>query len=75
MLETAGPMGKFELKWVRHPQKAQSKISELQLMYNQQRQASEVQRRQDELLNWFATYDRIRSDEFSSGSGGASVAP
>jgi len=75
MLETAGPMGKFELKWVRHPQEAQSKISEHQLMYNQQRQASEVQRRQDELLNWFATYDRIRSDEFSSGSGGASVAP
>ncbi len=74
MLETAGPMGKFELKWLRHPQKVQSKISEHQLMYNQERQASDVERRREELLNWFSTYDRIRSDEFSSGSGEASVA-
>jgi hypothetical protein len=74
VLETAGPMGRFELRWLRHPQQVQSKISEHQLEHSQQQQEAEVQRRQEELLSWFATYDRIRSEEFSSGSGETSVA-
>jgi len=74
MLETAGPMGRFELKWLRHPQRVQSKISEHQMEYSKQQQEAEIQRRQEELLSWFATYDRIRSEEFSSEPGETPVA-
>lgn len=78
MLETAGPMGKFKLKWLRHPQKVQSEISKRQLEYSQRQKETDVYRRQEELLSWFATYDQIRQGDTSpqaDESGEVSVAP
>lgn len=59
MLETAGTMGRFELKWLRYPQKVQSEISRRQRDYMQQQKEADAKQRQQELLNWFATYDTL----------------
>jgi uncharacterized membrane protein YdbT with pleckstrin-like domain len=60
MLETAGTMGKFELKWLRHPQRVQSEISKRQREFAQRQREGEARRRQEELLSWFTTYDNLR---------------
>jgi len=59
-LETAGTLGKFQMKWIRYPQKVQAEISQRQRQFKQQQKDAEAQRRQDELLSWFATYDGMR---------------
>ncbi len=60
MLETAGTMGKFELKWLRHPQEIQEEISKRQREYSQRQKEAEAQRHKEELLSWFTTYDELR---------------
>ncbi len=61
-LETAGTTGKFELRWLYDPQRVQSEISKQQRQYSQQQQEFEAQRRREELLSWFATYDNLRHE-------------
>jgi len=61
MLETAGATGKFELKWVRYPQKIQGEISQRQREYKQRQEEMESRRRLQELTSWFATYDALRN--------------
>lgn len=60
MLETAGTTGKFELKWLRDPQRVQSEISQRQRQYIQRQKQADTQRRREEFLSWFATYDALR---------------
>lgn len=60
MLETAGTTGKFELKWLRDPQLVQSEISKRQRQYIQRQKQADAQRRREEFLSWFATYDSLR---------------
>ena len=60
MLETAGATGKFELKWVRYPQKIQAEISGRKRAFVEKQRKVEAQRRQEELLSWFAVYDDLR---------------
>ena len=60
MLETAGATGKFELKWVRYPQKIQAEISSRKRAFVEKQRKVEAQRRQEELLSWFAVYDDLR---------------
>ncbi len=60
MLETAGTLGKFELKWLRHPQKVQAEISKRQREYSQRQKEAEAQRHKEEFLSWFTTYDELR---------------
>ncbi len=60
MLETAGTTGKFELKWLRDPQLVQSEISKWQRQYIQRQKQADAQRRREEFLSWFATYDSLR---------------
>ncbi len=60
VLETAGTMGKFELKWVKDPERVQAEISKRQREYMERERALEARRRQDELLAWFSTYDEMR---------------
>jgi len=62
--ETAGREGRFELKWVRHPAKIRTLISDRQYAYNQRQRQIEATRRQDELLSWFATYDNLRKEGY-----------
>ncbi|MBN1875726.1 MAG: cyclic nucleotide-binding domain-containing protein [Anaerolineae bacterium] len=62
MLETAGTLGKFELKWLKMPQRVQAEISKRQRAYMEREKGLEAQRRQDELLTWFASYDEIRKE-------------
>ncbi len=62
--ETAGREGRFELKWVRHPAKIRTLISDRQYAYNQRQRQVEATRRQDELLSWFATYDNLRKEGY-----------
>ena len=59
-LETAGPQGKFKLQWLRHPQKVQQAISKRQREFLQRQNQVESQQRQEEMLNWFSTYDTLR---------------
>jgi hypothetical protein len=60
--ETAGTQGKFQLRWVRHPQDVQRTISNRQYAYRQRQSALEAQRRQQELLSWFSTYDELHRE-------------
>lgn len=60
MLETAGATGKFEMKWVRYPQKIQAEISGRKRAFVEKQRKVEAQRRQEELLSWFAVYDDLR---------------
>jgi len=60
--ETAGTQGKFELKFVRRPEEVQSTISNRQYAYRQHQQEIESNRRQQEMLTWFATYDDLHRD-------------
>ena len=58
--ETAGTEGKFELQWVRHPERVQKTISNRQYEYRQRQITAEANRRQQELLGWFTTYDELQ---------------
>jgi len=60
--ETAGTQGKFELKFVRRPEEVQSTISNHQYTYRQRQRKIESNRRQQEMLTWFATYDDLHRD-------------
>ena len=60
--ETAGTQGKFELKFVRRPEEVQSTISNRQYAYRQHQREIESNRRQQEMLTWFATYDDLHRD-------------
>ncbi len=60
--ETAGTQGKFELKFVRRPEEVQSTISNRQYAYRQHQREIESNRRQQEMLTWFATYDDLQRD-------------
>jgi len=60
--ETAGTQGKFELKFVRRPEEVQSTISNHQYTYRQHQRRIESNRRQQEMLTWFATYDDLHRD-------------
>ena len=60
--ETAGTQGKFQLRWVRHPQDVQRTISDRQYSYRQRLSTLEAQRRQQELLSWFSTYDELQRE-------------
>jgi hypothetical protein len=57
--ETAGTLGKFELRYVRHPAEVQSTISNRQYQYRQRQREADANRRQQELLTWFASYDEL----------------
>ena len=61
-LETAGTMGKFEMKWLRYPQQVQAEISKRQREYSQQQKEAAAQRRREEMLSWFATYDTLHKE-------------
>ncbi len=61
-LETAGTQGRFELEWLRYPEKIQAEISRRQEAYVRQQQEAEANRRQEEMLNWFATYEAIKQE-------------
>jgi len=75
MLETAGTLGKFELKSVRYPDKIQAEISKRQREYSKHQQEIKAEQRQEEMLSWFATYhnlsDKIKNQpkEPDTGSG------
>lgn len=60
--ETAGTQGKFQLRWVRHPEEVQRTISNRQYAYRQRQTTLEAQRRQQELLSWFSTYDELHRE-------------
>ena len=60
--ETAGTQGKFELRWVRHPEDAQKTISNRQYEYRRRQRQTEADRRQQELLSWFSTYDELHRE-------------
>ncbi len=62
-LETAGTMGKFELRYLRYPQRVQSEISKRQREYNQRQKKAEAERRREELLSWFSMYDALRDEK------------
>ncbi|MDY0018817.1 MAG: cyclic nucleotide-binding domain-containing protein [Anaerolineae bacterium] len=62
MMETAGTMGKFELKWVRFPDKVRAEISKRQREYAKQQQQVQAQQRQEEMLSWFATYHTLKDE-------------
>lgn len=66
--ETAGTEGKFELQWVRHPERVQKTISNRQYEYRERRLQAEANRRQQELLGWFASYDELQRDKGPSGA-------
>ncbi len=57
--ETAGTEGQFRLQWVRRPEDVQQTISNRQYEYRQHQIQAEANRRQQELLTWFATYDEL----------------
>jgi uncharacterized membrane protein YdbT with pleckstrin-like domain len=59
MMETAGTMGRFEIKWVRFRQSA-AEISKRQREYAKQQQQVQAQQRQEEMLSWFATYHDLK---------------
>ncbi len=67
MLETAGTLGKFKLRWVRYPEKVQSEISKRQQAYFGRRAQVDAQRRQAEMLSWFTMYDDIKKRAASGG--------
>jgi len=60
--ETAGTEGMFELKYVRRPEAIQATISNRQYAYRQHLRQVEANRRQQEMLTWFATYDDLHRD-------------
>ncbi len=74
-LETAGTMGKFELRYLRHPQRVQSEISKRQREYNQRQKKAEVERRREELLSWFAMYDTLRDEKRAAAEAAPSGSP
>ena len=61
--ETAGTQGRFELKWVRFPERVRSEISQHQQAYKDRQRLKQTRRRQDELLQWFYVYDKFRHSE------------
>lgn len=63
MLETAGTQGKFELEYVRYPERVQAEISRQQREYRKRQNEAQAQQRQDELLRWFAAYDALRKEQ------------
>ena len=69
-LETAGTQGRFQMDWLRYPEKIQAEISKRQEAYVRQQQEAEANRRQEEMLNWFATYEAIKR-EMQGGEPGA----
>ncbi len=60
--ETASTGGTFVLRYVRHPAKVQSTISNRQYQYRQLQRDMEAQQRQQELLTWFSTYNEVRRE-------------
>jgi uncharacterized membrane protein YdbT with pleckstrin-like domain len=60
MFETAGTQGRFELKWIRYPERARAEISERQQEFNRRQREAESRHRQEELLRWFDVYDEMR---------------
>lgn len=64
--ETAGTEGKFVLHYVRYPEEVQATISNRQYQYRQSLRQAEANRRQQELLTWFATYDELHRDTSQS---------
>ncbi len=68
-LETAGTQGRFQMDWLRYPEKVQAEISKRQEAFIRQQQEAEANRRQEEMLNWFATYEAIKR-EIQSGESG-----
>ncbi|MGC9467272.1 MAG: cyclic nucleotide-binding domain-containing protein [Anaerolineae bacterium] len=60
--ETAGTEGKFQLQYVRNPEEVQQTISNRQYEYRQRQRQLEANRRQQELLHWFSTYDELHRD-------------
>jgi len=74
MLETAGTTGKFELKWVRYPQKIQVEISGRKRALLEKQRKVAAQRRQEELLSWFAVYDDLRKKSQAPIDSGKSAA-
>ncbi len=63
MLETAGSLGTFQLKWVRYPQRIQAEISKRQRQYMRQQREAEARRREEEMLTWFSAYDAMRREQ------------
>lgn len=63
MLETAGTQGKFELEYVRYPDRVQAEISRRQREYRKRQNEAQAQQRQDEMLRWFAAYDALRKEQ------------
>lgn len=59
-LETAGAEGKFEIEYVREPEKVRAEISKRQQQFRQRDLTRQAAQRQDELLSWFAIYDSLR---------------
>lgn len=59
-LETAGAEGKFEIEFVREPEKVRAEISKRQQQFRQRDLTRQAAQRQDELLSWFAIYDSLR---------------
>ncbi len=60
--ETAGTEGRFVLHYVRHPKRVQSTISNRQYQFRQLQSQLEAERRQQELLTWFSTYDELQRE-------------
>ncbi len=60
ILETAGTEGHFAMDWLRYPEKVQAEISRRQEAFIRQQQEAEANRRQEEILNWFVTYEAIK---------------
>ncbi len=62
-LETAGTQGKFELAYVRYPDRVQAEISRRQKEFRRQQASAQAEQRRDELLSWFAAYDALRKQQ------------
>ena len=60
MFETAGTEGRFELKWIRYPERARAEISERQQEFNRRQREVQERRFEKELLRWFDVYDEMR---------------
>lgn len=59
-LETAGATGKFEMEFVRDPERVRAEIARRQQEFRRRDLARQAAQRQDELLSWFAIYDSLR---------------
>lgn len=59
-LETAAAEGKFEIRFVRDPDRVRAEISRRQQEFRKREATRQAAQRQDELLSWFAIYDSLR---------------